>query len=79
MSPKRLAPLSGIGAVVVILVGFAAAGNTPREDAPVTKLVSFYTQHDTGQVVSGVALSLGALLFLIFDSPRRRRVPRRPR
>jgi hypothetical protein len=68
MNVKRALSLTGIGAVVLIIVGFAAAGSTPREDAPVSKLVSFYTAHDTGQIVSGVALSLGALLFLMFAS-----------
>ena len=31
-----------------------------------SKLVAFYTTHDTGQVASGAPLSLGALFFLIF-------------
>jgi hypothetical protein len=30
--------------------------------------VSFYTKHDTGQVASGVLVSLGALFFLVFAS-----------
>jgi hypothetical protein len=68
MSMQRLARLSGIPAVVLIAAGFSASGATPREDAPVDKLVSFYNEHDTGQIVSGVLVSLGALLFLLFAS-----------
>jgi hypothetical protein len=66
MNAQRLVPLSGIPAVVLILAGAGAAGNTPRENASVTKLVSFYTKHDTGQVTSGVLVGLGGLFFLIF-------------
>lgn len=66
MNVKRMLPLSGVGSVVLIIAGFAAAGSTPREDASVDKLVSFYGDHDTGQIASGVLLSLGALLFLMF-------------
>src|SRR4249920_1709245 len=66
MNATRWIPLSGALAVILIAAGFVAAGSTPSEDAAVSKLVAFYTTHDTGQVASGVLLSLGALLFLIF-------------
>jgi hypothetical protein len=66
MNATRWIPLSGTVAVILIAAGAVAAGSTPREDAPVNELVAFYAAHDTGQVVSGVLLSLGALFFLIF-------------
>ncbi len=66
MNASRWIPLSGAAAVLLLVAGFGAAGSTPSEDAPVSKLVAFYTTHDTGQEASGVLLSLGALLFLIF-------------
>ena len=62
----RLTPLSGVGAVILIAAGFAAAGSTPSDDAPVSEIVAFYTAHDAAQVASGVLLSLGALFFLVF-------------
>ena len=68
MNATRWIPLSGIAAVILIVAGAGAAGSTPREDAPVSKLVAFYTAHDTGQVASGVLTSLGALFFLIFSA-----------
>lgn len=64
----RFVPLSGVAAVILIVVGSAAAGNTPKPDAPVAKLVSFYTAHDRGQVTSGVLLALGAIFFLVFSA-----------
>ena len=52
-----------------------AAGSTPNGRASVAKVVAFYGKHGTAQAVSGVLVSLGALLFLVFaatfrsDSP----------
>jgi hypothetical protein len=66
MNEARLTPLSGVVAVIRMAAGFFAAGSTPSDDAPVSKIVAFYTTHDAAQVASGVLLSLGALLFLAF-------------
>jgi hypothetical protein len=66
VNATRWIPLSGTLAVILIAAGAVAAGSTPSEDAPVDELVAFYAAHDTGQVVSGVLLSLGALFFLVF-------------
>jgi hypothetical protein len=63
---SRLPPLSGALAVVLIVASFAAAGTTPKQDAPRAEVVSFYTEHDTGQLASASLLSVGALLFLVF-------------
>ena len=63
---SKLLPLSGAAAVVLIVASFAAAGSVPKQDAPTSELVSFYADHDTGQLVSASVLSLGALLFLVF-------------
>ena len=61
-----MVPLSGVLAVVLILAGFGTAGSTPNGTASVAKIVVYYGKHTTAQTVSGVLLSLGALLFLIF-------------
>ena len=66
MKASRLAPLSGAGAVALSLAALIAAGNGPNVHAPTAKIVSFYARHGTAQTVSGVLLSLGALLFLAF-------------
>jgi hypothetical protein len=68
VSAKRLAPLSGVVAVVLILAGFAVAGNAPTGTSSVAKVVAFYAKHSSAQTTSGVLLSLGALLFLIFSA-----------
>jgi hypothetical protein len=68
MTFNRTAPLAGIPAVMLIVAGAIAAGDTPKPDASVDELVTFYTEHDTGQVTSGVLLSLGAIFFLVFSA-----------
>jgi hypothetical protein len=68
VSANRVLPLTGVLAVVLILAGFAAAGSTPNGAASVGKVVAYYGKHSTAQTVSGVLLSLGALLFLIFSA-----------
>jgi Domain of unknown function (DUF4386) len=63
---NRLAPLSGLAAAVLIVGSAAAAGTPPGSDAPASEVVNYYTEHDTGQIVSAVLLGLGALLVLVF-------------
>jgi hypothetical protein len=64
----RLGPLSGVVTVVLILAGFAVAGNAPNGTSSVAKVVAFYSKHGSAQTTSGVLLSLGALLFLVFSA-----------
>ena len=75
---KRLAPLSGVVAVVLILAGFAASGNAPKGTSSVAKVVAFYSKHGSAQTTSGVLLSLGALLFLVFSASFAARVRNLP-
>jgi hypothetical protein len=66
MGARRYVPLTGVAAVVLIFAGLGAAGSTPNGRASVAKAVAFYGNHGTAQAVSGVLVSLGALLFLVF-------------
>ena len=68
LSGGRIALLSGVGAVLLVLAGFAVAGSPPNESASVGTIVAYYGDHTAAQTTSGVLLSLGALLFLIFAS-----------
>ena len=65
---RWLVPGCGIGAVALITASLAAGGNSPLPDAPVDKLVAFYSSHTGAQTASGALLSLGALVFLVFVS-----------
>jgi hypothetical protein len=81
MGINRVLPLSGVLAIDLNFAGLVAAGSTPNGEASVAKVVSYYGKHGTAQTVSGVLLSLGALLFLIFSATfvaRLRRAQRGP-
>ena len=66
MNGKMLVPFSGIGGVALILASFAAAGSTPGTNASTRKPRRFKSRQQSGQRLSAILLSLGALLFLIF-------------
>jgi hypothetical protein len=62
---SRLAPLSGVVAVVLIIVSVAVSGGeTPGTDDSIREIVSFYRDND--QAGPAAILALGALFFLVF-------------
>jgi hypothetical protein len=63
---SRFVPLSGVLAVVVIIVAVVVGGETPDTDDSAREIVSFYLDNDSEQVWASAILALGALLFLIF-------------
>lgn len=68
MNTKQLAPLSGVVAVVLIIAAFAVGGETPEANDSLTKVVSYYSDHDSDLQISAGLLGLGALFFLIFST-----------
>ncbi len=68
MSASRLVPLAGLATVALVVVAFIVSGETPNGDDPVLKIVSFYRDHDTDQVVSAGFLLWGMAAFLLFSS-----------
>ena len=68
MSASRLVPLAGLATVALIVVAFIVSGETPNGDDPVLKVVSFYRDHDTDQIVSAGFLLWGMAAFLLFSS-----------
>jgi len=73
---RRSVSLSGVVAVILIFAGTAAGGNAPNGKASVPTVVAFYGSHSGAQTASGVLLSLGALLFLIFAATLAARIRR---
>jgi hypothetical protein len=66
MTAERLAPLTGILAVGLIVAGFVVPGDPPELDAPLQEVVSWYQSHDSDVGTGGGLLALGGLFFLIF-------------
>jgi hypothetical protein len=63
---SRFVPLSGVLAVVVIIVAVVVGGETPGTDDSLREIVSFYLDNDSDQVWASLLLGWGSLLFLIF-------------
>ena len=69
MTVKRIAPLSGLGFVVVLVVSFVVLGggsSTPRTDASGATIASFYTRHHGTAMTAAYLLPVAVLLLLIF-------------
>ena len=64
---ERLAPLSGVLSVAIIVAVFAIGGNTPEEHDTAAKVQAFYTKHhDTHSTLAFVlAIAIPFLLFFV--------------
>jgi hypothetical protein len=66
--------LTGALFVVLVLVAFIGlGGDTPDGDASAQKVVSFYSDHETKEIIAAVVLSLGSVSLLFFSSTLRER------
>jgi len=68
---SRLAPLTGIVFVVLLIVSFAIGGSTPGVHASGLKVISFYKKHHDGQMLSAFLGALAAAFFLFFAATLR--------
>lgn len=66
MTTKRLLPFTGIGAVVLVLVGHLTHSGIPDGDASVPKLVAYYSGHGSALFVGSVIIELAAACFVLF-------------
>jgi hypothetical protein len=68
MTSRQLLPLSGAASVVLIVASFIVVGETPDLDAPMSEVVSFYTDNDSSLQFGAALLALGAFFFLLFST-----------
>ena len=76
MQQKRNpAPLTGALFVVLTLIAFfAIGGSTPEGDDSAQKVVSFYSDHETKEIIAAVVLSLGAVALIFFAATLKQRL-----
>ena len=67
----RLAPLTGLVFVVLFLVAIFATPSTPNSDASTEKVVTFFTAHRTGQMVTAFLFWYAVLFALFFATALR--------
>ena len=76
MQQKRdLAPLTGALFVVLTLIAFIPiGGNTPEGDDSAQKVVSFYSDHETKEIIAAVVLALAAVALIFFAATLKQRL-----
>jgi hypothetical protein len=75
MQKRDLGSLTGALFVVLVLVAFIPlGGNTPDGDASARKVVSFYSDNETREIIAAVVLALSAVPLLYFTAILRDRL-----
>ncbi|MBV9818181.1 MAG: hypothetical protein JOZ07_07515 [Solirubrobacterales bacterium] len=68
---RRLAPLTGIAFAVLALIGFAAGPSTPGSDASGSRVIAYYTTHQSTQKATDLVFGLAFVLFVFFAAALR--------
>jgi hypothetical protein len=67
MRSERLAPLSGIVFVVLLVLGFGVfGGDTPDIDDSGSKILDYYNDHQGGQIAAAILVALSTLFLAVF-------------
>jgi hypothetical protein len=73
---ERLAPLTGVVFVVIVVVSFSIGGSTPEEDDPANKVQAFYVAHHDKQSALAFLLAISIPFLLFFSSTLRHQLRR---
>jgi hypothetical protein len=73
---ERRAPLIGVAFVVVLVISFILSGETPDADDSGKKVLAYYNDHDTRELVSGILGAYAVVLFLFFNGVLRKALRR---
>ena len=76
MRLERLAPLTGVGFPILIIVSFFVSGTTPDIDDPTPEIVSFWQDNSGRQSASAYLAGIAALCLLWFGGSLRRAILR---
>ena len=68
---SRVAPLTGLPFVGLLVAAFIIGGNTPDTDWSPQRVVSFYEAHRTAQIAAAILLAYGVLFVLLFGAALR--------
>lgn len=63
---RRIAPLTGLVFLALMIVGFILAGNTPDSDASGADVIAYYQKHENAQMASAFIFAFAILFGLSF-------------
>jgi hypothetical protein len=66
MNKDWVAPLTGIGAVALVVAGFAIAGEPPDVEEPAIEIVEHYVDNDDSVMIGSAMAAWGAVLLVFF-------------
>jgi hypothetical protein len=66
MGRQSLAPLTGVGFVVVAIIGFILAGEPPEASEPIDEVVAFYVDNDSAIIIGAALTALAGVLLIFF-------------
>jgi hypothetical protein len=66
MNRERLIPVAGILAVIAVILAFVIGGETPDGDDSLSKIVRFYRDNDSEQMIAASFLGWGSALLMVF-------------
>jgi hypothetical protein len=81
ITEARLAPLTGVAFVPLVIAAQVLEGNPPDVDAPTGEVVTFWTEHKTEMTISAILGGLAAFFLVWFAASLRatlRRAEREP-
>lgn len=75
---SRWSPLSGVLFVALIVASIFSSPNSPDDKASAAKVIRFYSDHQTGQRVSGLLTVIAVVVGVFFFGLLRHRLRQRP-
>lgn len=73
---ERLAPLSGVVFVVLLVVSFIVSGSTPSPDDPPQQVTSFWQDNDSKEIIASILGALAAVFLVWFAGSIREGIAR---
>lgn len=75
-SKARLVPLTGVAAVVLLVIAFILGGDPPEVDEGGQAVIDFYLDEEASNIVASILLGYAAVLLVFFFSSVRGRLRR---
>ena len=66
MTTRKLLPLSGVVAVVLVVLTVVIGGGTPSPDASAAKVMAFYDAHEAREVAAALVLAASVPFLVLF-------------